>query len=350
MMFSLIFLPMLASSVLSASGPEFISWFETVKMRNKTIRLSYKPYENTWFQYKKDYGKSYPETDVDELRYTIFVSNLKLIEEHNARYVMGEESYYVGINQFAGMTEKEFSEMLGLVVQNDTEVNGRCSSYLPAENVVPDAIDWRQKGFVTPVKGQGHCGSCWAFSTTGSLEGQYFRKTKKLVSLSEQQLVDCSGKFGNHGCSGGLMSNAFAYIKYFGGLESEQDYHYVGKDQICNASKSKVVATCLGCAYVKKGSESSLKSAVGEVGPVSVAIYAGPKFIRYKGGVYDDPSCTARVNHGVLVVGYGTDAGKDYWLVKNSWGTGWGENGYIRMVRNKSNQCRIADMGIYPLV
>ncbi|KAK3578865.1 hypothetical protein CHS0354_010225 [Potamilus streckersoni] len=288
-MFSLIVLQMLASSVLSAPGSEFVSWFETVKMKNETIRLSYKPYENTWDQYKKEYGKSYLETEVDELRYTIFVSNLKLIEEHNARYVMGEESYYVGINQFADMTEKEFSEMLGLAVQNDTEVNAECSSYLPAENVVvPDAIDWRQKGFVTPVKNQGHCGSCWAFSTTGSLEGQYFRKTKTLVSLSEQQLVDCSGKFGNDGCDGGMMSNAFAYIKYFGGLESGQDYHYVGKEQTCTASKSKVVATCLGCAYVKKGSESSLKSAVGEVGPVSVAIYAGPKFIRYQGAGEQD--------------------------------------------------------------
>ncbi|KAL3882315.1 hypothetical protein ACJMK2_028672 [Sinanodonta woodiana] len=349
MMFSLIVIQMLASSVLSVPGPEFVSWFQTVKMINETIILSYKPYKNTWIQYKKDYGKSYPE--VDELRYTLFVSNLQLIEEHNARYVMGKESYYLGINQFADMTDKEVSEILMLDVQNETEAINRCTSYFPAQNaVVPDAIDWRQSGYVTPVKGQGRCGSCWAFSATGSLEGQTFRKTKTLVSLSEQQLVDCSGKFGNHGCSGGMMSNAFAYIQYYGGLESEHDYLYVGKDQTCTASKSKVVATCRGSVCIPKGSESSLKSAVGEVGPVSVAIHAGPTFMRYRGGVYDDPSCTARVNHGVLVVGYGTDGGKDYWLVKNSWSAGWGEKGYIRMARNKNNQCRIADLGIYPLV
>ncbi|KAL3882314.1 hypothetical protein ACJMK2_028671 [Sinanodonta woodiana] len=350
MMFSVIVLQVLATSVLSAPGSEFVLWFNTVQMRNETIRLSYKPYENTWLQYKEDYGKSYPETDVDDLRYAIFVSNLKLIEEHNVKYVMGEESFYLGINQFADMTEKEFSEMLGAVVQNETDISNRCSPYLPDENdIVPDDIDWRRKGFVTPVKNQGKCGSSWAFSATGSLEGQYFRKTRRLVSLSEQQLLDCSGKFGNDGCKGGMMAKAFAYIRDFGGLESEQDYYYVGKVKTCTASKIDVVAKCRGCVHINKGSEHSLKAAVGKVGPVSVAIHAGLKFHLYQGGVFDDHFCTGVVNKGVLVVGYGTYKRKDYWLVKNSWGTRWGEKGYIRMARNKNNQCRIADFGIYPL-
>ncbi|KAL3882323.1 hypothetical protein ACJMK2_028677 [Sinanodonta woodiana] len=353
MMFGLFVFSLLTSSVLTAPGFEFVSFFETVKMRNETIRLSYKPYRDTWVQYKNDYGKSYLSREIEDLRYTIFESNLKLIEGHNARYVMGETSYYLGINQFSDMTELEFLEMLRFVAPNETETNSICSLYLPAQNtVVPDYVDWRQQGYVTPVKDQGHCGSCWAFSSTGSLEGQHFRKTGQLISLSEQQLLDCSSGFGNMGCDGGNVAWAFAYIQSFGGVESEQDYPYVAKVQNCMSQKSKVAATCSGCIHTKFESESSLQLAVGEVGPVSVSIYVGASFQHYQGGVYDDPSCKGTINHAVLIVGYGTDAGtgKDYWLVKNSWGTRWGENGYIKMSRNKNNQCQIADMGIYPLV
>ncbi|KAL3882321.1 hypothetical protein ACJMK2_028675 [Sinanodonta woodiana] len=352
-MFSLIVLSLLTSSVLSAPGFEFVSFFETVKMRNETIRLSYKPYRDTWVQYKNDYGKSYRSREIEKLRYTIFESSLKLIEEHNARYVMGEASYYLGINQFSDMTELEFLEMLRFVAPNETETNSICSIYLPAQNtVVPDYVDWREQGYVTPVKNQGHCGSCWAFSSTGSLEGQYFRKTGQLIPLSEQQLVDCSSGFGNKGCKGGHATWAFAYMQSFGGVESEQDYPYVETVQDCMSLKSKVAATCSGCIHTESGSESSLQSAVAEVGPVSVSIYVKMSFKDYQGGVYDDPSCDGLTNHAVLIVGYGTDTGtgKDYWLVKNSWGKRWGENGYIKMSRNKNNQCRIANKGIYPLV
>ncbi|KAK3578863.1 hypothetical protein CHS0354_010224 [Potamilus streckersoni] len=336
MMFRLIVLSLLASSVLSAPGPEFVSLFQTVKIRNETIRLSYKPYRDTWVQYKKDYGKSYRSTEIEDLRYTIFESKLKLIEEHNARYVMGKESFYLGFNQFSDMTELEFLEMLRFVAPNETEINSICSLYLPAENtVVPDYVDWTEQGYVTPVKNQ-----------TGSLEGQNFRKTGQLVALSEQQLVDCSSGFGNMGCDSGYVSEAFAYIQSFGGVESEQDYPYIETVQNCMAIKSKVAATCSGCIHTQSGSESSLQLAVAGVGPVSVAIYASSSFQNYQGGVYDNPLCNGQINHAVLIVGYGKDkgTGKDYWLVKNSWGTSWGENGYIKMSRNKSNQCWIADM------
>ncbi|XP_064811890.1 procathepsin L-like [Oncorhynchus masou masou] len=196
------------------------------------------------------------------------------------------------------------------------------STFLPmlGDNDLPTTMDWRDKGYVTSIKDQKDCGSCWAFSTTGSLEGQHYRKTNKLVSLSEQQLVDSSGKIGNMGCMGGLMDQAFEYIKSLapGGLDTEDSYAYHAEDKKCHYKPDSLGATCTG-------------------------IYVG---------VYDEPDCSSdQLDHGVLAVGYGTsDDGQDYWLVKNSWGFDWGDKGYIMMSRNKHNQCGIATASSYPLV
>ncbi|CAI9540701.1 unnamed protein product [Staurois parvus] len=214
--------------------------------------------------------------------------------------------------------------------------------------MVPDAIDWRDKGCVTNVKNQGSCGSCWAFSAVGALEGQLKLKTGNLVSLSPQNLVDCSTKYGNHGCNGGFMTEAFQYVIDNNGIDSDDAYPYHATDGQCIYNPSGKAASCSKYQEVTAG-EENLKQALGTVGPISVAIDAKhASFYLYKSGVYDDSSCTQEVNHGVLAVGYGNLGGKDFWLIKNSWGERYGDQGYVRIARNKGNMCGVASYGSYP--
>ncbi|KAK9498917.1 hypothetical protein O3M35_003461 [Rhynocoris fuscipes] len=240
--------------------------------------------------------------------------------------------------------------MNGLKLNGNSQRNG--SKYIPSDGKLPESVDWRQKGAVTPVKDQGQCGSCWAFSTTGSLEGQHFLKKGKLVSLSEQNLVDCSGSYGNNGCDGGLMDQAFEYIKDNKGIDTEESYPYEAREGRCRFESRNVGSTDNGYVDIAEGNEEALRNALATVGPVSVAIDAGHQsFQFYSKGIYNEPKCSSsNLDHGVLVVGYGRENGQDYWLVKNSWGPSWGERGYIKMIRNKNNACGIASMASYPLV
>lgn len=241
--------------------------------------------------------------------------------------------------------------MNGLLRSNRTNFG---SSWIEPESVtVPKSIDWRKKGAVTPVKNQGHCGSCWSFSTTGALEGQLFRKTGELVSLSEQNLIDCSTTYGNNGCGGGLMDNAFTYIKENHGIDTEEAYPYEGKQGECRYKKSESAGQDTGFVDIPSGNERALVKALATVGPVSVAIDASHEsFQFYHDGVYNPPDCDSHaLDHGVLAVGYGTtDDGQDYYIVKNSWGTIWGKEGYVLMARNSQNECGVATQASYPLV
>uniref|UniRef100_A0A3B1J8C9 Cathepsin L.1 n=1 Tax=Astyanax mexicanus TaxID=7994 RepID=A0A3B1J8C9_ASTMX len=305
-------------------------------------------------EWKLKFGKSYSSEAEESQRKMIWMTNLKLVLEHNMLADQGLKSHRLGMNHFADMENQEFRKMLSRClgsfdttkIHNATKFTGKAGGA-----AVPDTVDWRTQGYVTEVKSQGLCGSCWAFSSTGALEGQMFKKTGSLVSLSEQQLVDCSESYGNNGCNGGLMSYAFNYVMNNGGLDTEASYPYEGQDSVCRFNQYSVGATCSGYTFISSGSEEELKEVVGTVGPVSVAVDAEVSFQLYQSGIYDESDCSStQLNHGVLAVGYGSQNGKDYWLVKNSWSTSWGEAGYIRMSRNKNNQCGIATFALYPEV
>jgi len=300
-----------------------------------------------WQKWKADHGKKYSEFGEEKVRYAIWQDNFRRIVEHNQM----DSEVKLGMNRFGDMTNTEFkATMTGYF---PTRPRNSGSTFLPPSNVdVPDSVDWRTKGMVTPVKNQKQCGSCWAFSTTGSLEGQHQKKTGKLVSLSEQQLVDCSRKFGNLGCDGGLMDSAFKYIKTVGGIDTEASYPYTARNGKCKFNKTSIGATCTGFVDVKSRDENALLQAVATVGPISVAIDASHfSFQFYRKGVYNERRCSqTQLDHGVLAVGYGVDKGTKYWLVKNSWGKSWGKEGYIWMSRDKHNQCGIATSASYPLV
>jgi C1A family cysteine protease len=305
-------------------------------------------------KWQKHFGKSYNGIDERAHRFTVFMENWLKIHEHNEK----ESTYKLGLNQFADMSASEFKQyvhgnMGSCLLPGKKSINQLRSGGKAAVNA-PSSIDWTTKGVVTPVKNQGQCGSCWAFSTTGSIESRYAIAHGKLNSLSEQQLVDCSGSYGNMGCNGGLMDSAFKYVKAEGGLCSESAYPYTARDGTCKASScgSKFDAIS-SYVDVTHDSESSLMNAVAE-GPVSIAIEADQSaFQFYRSGILSG-SCGTRLDHGVLVVGYGSEGGSDFWKVKNSWGASWGESGYIRICRACSKngmqgECGILDQPSYPV-
>jgi len=283
-------------------------------------------------------------------RFEVFMANHASIEAHNART---DNTYTQAHNEFSDMTPEEFkSRMTGY-----TATVGHASSADGVHEVTvdePSSMDWRDTGKVTAVKNQGQCGSCWAFSTTGSTEAAHLIKNGGSNSdpsnvLSEQQLVDCSRQ--NNGCNGGLMDAGFKYLKGLGakGDDTESTYKYEAKDGKCRATSftpSNIKVT--GHKDVR-GGESGLRNAVGTVGPVSIAIEADQRaFQFYKSGILTK-GCGQRLDHGVLAVGYGSEDGQDYWIVKNSWGPSWGEEGYIRIAQG-SNLCGISNQPSYPLV
>ncbi|XP_052684367.1 procathepsin L-like isoform X3 [Crassostrea angulata] len=254
--------------------------------------------DKEWEEFKRIYSKTYTNQE-ENRRKSIWLKNIDIINKHNIKADMGYHSYRLGMNKFGDM---------------------------------------------------GFCLSCWAFAATGGLEGQHFRKTKKLVRLSEQNLVDCSKE--NLGCTAGTPENALNYIARNGGLDKEVSYPYVGKNGRCRFRPTEVGANCQGIVHVPAGDELSLQKAVGSIGPIVVSLDASKRsFKQYRNGVYDDKACSKKlITHYALIVGYGEFQKKKYWLIKNSWGTSWGMDGYMMLARNQDNMCGIANQAIYPSV
>lgn len=308
-----------------------------------TAPLVENEYENMFTKFITKYNKEY-QHDEFNFRYNIFKANLDRIRRHNTE----EHMWKMDTNEFTDLTWDEFKlKRVGYTRKNIIPKLAMCA--VSKNTHLPDKWDWAKKGAVTPVKNQAQCGSCWAFSTTGSTEGAWFLKTGKLISLSEQQLVDCSREFGNHGCEGGLMDQGFKYI-IKNGLCTEKSYPYTAQDGTCHSCKSVVKITSFN--DVDPDNENALQQAVFHQ-PVSVAIEADQSgFQFFKSGVFDG-ECGTDLDHGVLVVGWGMFNNTPYWKVKNSWGKSWGDNGYIFMARNISSQhgqCGILLEPSYPAV
>merc|ERR1711871_1052164 len=289
------------------------------------------------------FNKAYATFEQETAAFEAFAENERIIKEHNAKGM----SFELGHNEFSDLTWDQFKSMYVSDAIKNPHLR-RKKSYESLPDTDAKSVDWVTAGAVTPIKNQGQCGSCWAFSTTGSFEGAYEIATGDLVSFSEQQLVSCDKV--DDGCSGGLMDNAFGWIEKNGGLCTEEDYAYTssaGNTGTCKTTCSPAGALS-GFKDVTEGDENALKNAVAKT-PVSVAIEADKSvFQLYKSGVFTSAEeCGTQLDHGVLVVGFGTDGSNDYWKVKNSWGSSWGEEGYIRMVRDK-DCCGIASQPSYP--
>jgi len=302
--------------------------------------------EDSLFQkFKTQFGKVYFDEHDEMYRRQVFIANLQYIREHNA----GEQTYTLAMNKFGDLTFEEFhTKFTGFLGLRNRFA--RSQNVADLSTVAPLAdVDWSTKGAVTPIKNQGQCGSCWSFSATGSVEGAWFIAKGQLISLSEQQLMDCSKSEGNNSCEGGLMDYAFEYIIKNKGICTEASYPYKAVDESCKACTN--VVTISSYKDVAE-SENALLAAVTQQ-PVSVAIEADQSaFQFYSSGVLTG-KCGTNLDHGVLAVGYGTLSGTDYWKVKNSWGADWGMSGYVLIQRGKAQkggQCGILMASSYPVV
>lgn len=312
--------------------------------------------ESLWALYERWRSHHTVSRDLTEKhkRFNVFKFNAHHIQKVNKM----NKPYKLQLNKFADMTNHEFrSSYGGSKVKHYRGLwggRGR-TGFMHGKTIhLPPSVDWRKQGAVTPVKDQGKCGSCWAFSTIVGVEGINKIKTNELTSLSEQELVDCESD--NQGCDGGLMENALEFIKQSGGVTTESLYPYRARDGNCDASKMNApVVKIDGHENVPENDENALMKAVANQ-PVSVAIDAGGSDLQfYKEGVYSG-ECGTELDHGVAIVGYGTAAadqdGTKYWIVKNSWGPEWGEEGYIRMQRGidaEEGLCGIAMEASYPI-
>jgi C1A family cysteine protease len=287
-----------------------------------------------WNLYKNLWGKKYATVDEEAHRYECFLNVSQTITKLNSR---NKESH--GWNQFTDLCPHEFKSFHSA---RFTGFGPKVTKAIYNGEKAPLAtVDWRSRGAVTPVKNQGMCGSCWTFSATGAMEGVHFLASGSLVGLSEEELVQCATSAGQ-GCQGGWMDKAIQWVVDNGGIDSEDDYGYTsggGFTGSCDYSKVPNKVASFSQVVEIGHSEGAIQQYLASHGPVSIGVDASSGWQTYAGGIMQDCFGT-EIDHGVLAVGYSTDAGTPYWIVKNSWGTGWGEMGYIRLALG-SNQCGI---------
>ncbi|XP_045804220.1 cysteine proteinase RD21A-like isoform X2 [Trifolium pratense] len=347
-----IFLIFLTFTVSLALDMSIISYDKTHP--DKSTKRTDNEVMNMYEEWLVKHGKSYNGLGEKDKRFEIFKDNLNFIDEHNGLNL----SYKLGLNRFADLTNEEFrAKFLGTKMDPNRRMKkvggSRNNRYAPrVGDKLPESVDWRKEGAVVGVKDQGGCGSCWAFSAVAAVEGINQIVTGDLISLSEQELVDCDTSY-NEGCNGGLMDYAFEFIINNGGIDTEEDYPYRAIDGRCDQSrKNAKVVTIDDYEDVPAYDELALQKAVANQ-PIAVAIEGGGReFQLYESGVFTG-RCGTALDHGVAAVGYGTANGKDYWIVRNSWGSTWGEAGYIRLERNlassRSGKCGIAIEPSYPI-
>ena len=333
----------------------FVASFFTVNnadnLRGREL-TSFLDENDEWKQFthfQDRFSKKYENIEELQTRFQIFRHNLRDIVIHNLDQT---QNFTMGVNQFTDLTPEEFkSQWVGGL---KTQVGSYgCKTFTSGASGVPATVDWRNKGAVTSVKDQGQCGSCWTFSATGAIEGAWAISKGQLVDLSEQELVDCATgvSYGSHGCNGGQMEGAFKFV-IANGQCTLASYPYTAKDGTCQ--KCTAVAHISYCSDVKPNDQVSMKAAVAQQ-PVAVAIEADTRYFQsYSGGILTSSSCGTTLDHGVLTVGYGEENGQKYWLVKNSWGTSWGDMGYVKIARSESTNdpgiCGIAMDPSFPTV
>ncbi|CAH1132857.1 unnamed protein product [Ceutorhynchus assimilis] len=322
-----------------------------------SVSIQQKIFQDQWDNFKLKYEKLYETPEEETYRMAVYMKNWESILEHNKLYSLNISTYWMDMNEFGDLTDEEFRRyyLMSPELYDSEEAPSDSVPYFenPGLFPLPETVDWRALAAISEVKNQGKCGACYAFTATGALEAQHYLASKRMISLSEQNILDCTCRtreYKNRGCLGGRVDITFNYIIHNAGIDTEASYPYkAAKNRKCNFNTTNIGAIMEKYVKIKRGNEKDLQAAVARVGPVAVMVDAnGMKF--YSGGLYQNPKCTDKVSHGMLVVGYGKWRNLDYWLVKNSWGIEWGEKGYIMMTRNKKNQCAIASEALYPIV
>ncbi|XP_030820555.1 digestive cysteine proteinase 1-like [Camarhynchus parvulus] len=301
-------------------------------------------------EYRRQLGRRYGSARELEHRQSIFVHNMRFVHSRNRAAL----SYTLSLNHLADRTPQELAALRGRRRSGTPNHGLPFPTELYAGIILPESLDWRMYGAVTPVKDQAVCGSCWSFATTGAMEGALFLKTGVLTPLSQQVLIDCSWGFGNFACDGGEEWRAYEWIKKHGGIASTESYGtYKGQNGLCHYNQSEMLAKITGYVNVTSGNITAVKAAIYKHGPVAVSIDASHKsFSFYSNGIYYEPKCDntpGSLDHAVLAVGYGVLQGETYWLIKNSWSTYWGNDGYILMAM-KDNNCGVATEATYPIL